>query len=138
MPDCVFCKIITGEVPSAKVYENDNVLAFLDINPVNPGHTLIIPKDHFENLSATPEDVLQELVVTSKKVAAAVLKAAGSGGFNLTVNNGAEAGQVVPHTHFHVIPRFNGDGHRLWAGKAYAAGEMEEMKEKIKNYVEKN
>ncbi len=138
MSDCIFCKIVEGVVPAAKVYENGKALAFLDINPVNPGHTLVIPKEHFENLSVTPEEVLRELVVTSKKVAAAVLKATGHNAFNLTVNNGPEAGQVVPHTHFHIVPRFNGDGHRLWPGKAYAAGEMEDMREKIQKYVEKN
>ncbi|MCX6779466.1 MAG: HIT family protein [Candidatus Magasanikbacteria bacterium] len=138
MPDCIFCKIISGEVPSAKVYEDDKVLAFLDINPVNPGHTLVIPKTHFNNFSSTTDGDLESLVVASKKIAAAILRATGHDAFNLTVNNGVEAGQVVPHTHFHIIPRFNGDGHRLWAGKAYAAGEMEEMGGRIKKYVEEN
>jgi len=136
--DCVFCKIINGEVPSAKIFENDKVLAFLDINPVNPGHTLVIPKSHFENLTVTPDDFLQELMAASKKIAVAILRATDTTAFNLTVNNGPEAGQVVPHTHFHIIPRFNGDGHRLWTGKAYAIGEMEQMGEKIKKYVEEN
>ncbi|KKR49299.1 MAG: Histidine triad (HIT) protein [Candidatus Magasanikbacteria bacterium GW2011_GWC2_40_17] len=136
--DCIFCKIISGEIPSFKIYENNQVLAFLDINPVNPGHTLIIPKDHYYNFSDTPEEILCELIRAAKKVAPAVLKGAGAKSFNLTINNGAEAGQVVPHTHFHIVPRFNGDGYRLWPGKAYAAGEMEELGQRIKNYVEEN
>lgn len=136
--DCLFCKIVKGELPSVKVYENDKILAFLDLNPVNQGHVLVIPKEHFENLSTTTDEVLGELVKVSKKVGAAVLAATGNPAFNLTVNNGKESGQVVSHTHFHIIPRFNGDGLRLWSGKAYAAGEMEAMGEKIKQYVEKN
>lgn len=136
--DCIFCKIISGEIPSFKIYENEKILAFLDINPVNPGHTLVIPKDHYYNFSDTPEEVLCELIKVTKKIAPAVLKGAGAESFNLTINNGAEAGQVVPHTHFHIVPRFNGDGHRLWPGKAYATGEMEELFQKIKNYVEKD
>lgn len=138
MSDCIFCKIVKGELPCVKVYETEKVLAFLDLNPVNQGHTLVIPKEHFENLSSTTDEFLSELVVVSKKIGAAVLAATGSVAFNLTVNNGKEAGQVVAHTHFHIIPRFNGDGLRLWSGKAYAAGEMEAMGEKIKQYVEKN
>ena len=77
MPDCIFCKIVSGTVPSAKVYENDAVVAFLDINPVNSGHTLVVPKEHFENLTATPDAVVEELLAASKKVAAAILKATG-------------------------------------------------------------
>ncbi|MBI5731782.1 MAG: HIT family protein [Candidatus Magasanikbacteria bacterium] len=137
MSECVFCKIISNEIPSVKVYETGRVLAFLDINPVNPGHVLVVPKEHYTNMLETPEEVLKELIAAAKKIAPAVLKGTGASAFNLTVNNGPEAGQVVAHTHFHIIPRFNGDGYRLWGGRAYAASEMEEAGKKIrKNLTE--
>lgn len=135
MNDCVFCKIIKGELPCVKVYEDGKVLAFLDISPVNPGHTLVVPKEHFENILDTPEDVLSEMIKIVKKIASAVLKGSGAEAFNLGVNNGAAAGQVVQHIHFHVMPRFAGDGYKLWGSKPYGAGEMEEAGNKIKKHL---
>lgn len=130
--DCIFCKIIRGELPSVKVYEDEKILAFLDISPVNPGHTLVVPKEHFENILDTPEETLSELITAVKKLAPAVMKGSGAPAFNLGVNNGSEAGQVVQHTHFHVMPRYQGDGYKLWGSKPYGAGEMENIGEKIR------
>lgn len=135
MSDCIFCKIIKGELPSAKVYEDDKTVAFLDIKPVNPGHVMVIPKEHHETILDTPEDVLAAIMLAVKKIAPAVLKAVGSEGFNLGVNNGAVAGQLVPHLHFHIMPRLPGDGHGLWDGRAYANGEMQNVAAKIRSNI---
>lgn len=131
--DCIFCKIVGGEIPSYKVYEDDNVLAFLDITPVNPGHTLVIPKKHYENLFDLPEEEAKKLIVAIKKIAPAVLAGTGAKGFNLGLNNGGTAGQIVNHIHFHIMPRFENDDYELWHGQAYMDGQAAEVLEKIKN-----
>ena len=133
MQECVFCKIVAGEIPANKVYEDDMYLAFLDISPVNPGHALVIPKAHYPDLPATPDEVLSGLAVTLKKVAAAIMKAMGVQGFNVTVNNGSVAGQVVEHVHFHVIPRLANDGQDIWHGKPYAEGEATRVADKTRS-----
>ncbi len=132
MPEnCIFCKIIEGNIPSSKVYEDDKVLAFLDIGPVNKGHTLVIPKLHCETLFDVPDELLQYLITKVKKIANAVMKAADAGGLNIGVSNYPTAGQVVPHAHFHLMPRHAGDGLRHWPQGRYAEGEMEEFRKKI-------
>ncbi len=132
MSTCIFCKIIAGEIPSYKVYEDENVLAFLDITPVNAGHTLVVPKTHYENLLDLPEDLAQKLIAVIKKIAPAILKGASAEGFNLGLNNGSVAGQLVPHFHWHIMPRFANDNFELWRGRKYEAGEAEEVLMKIK------
>ena len=107
--DCVFCGIAEGEVPSFKVYEDEQVLAFLDINPFAKGHTLVIPKEHYQGLLDTDDKVLADLITKVKKVAAHVALSLGCDGFNILQNNGAAAGQTVRHVHFHIIPRWNGN-----------------------------
>ena len=109
-PNCIFCKIVAGEIPSEKVYEDGDVVAFVDINPTSRGHTLVIPKDHYANLLTTPEDVLKKTVAVLPKIAKAAVEATGSQGFNVLQSNSPCAGQVVPHVHFHVVPRNPGDG----------------------------
>ncbi len=135
MAECVFCKIIKGEIPSVKVYENHKVVAFLDINPVNPGHTLVVPKEHFENLLDGGEEILKEIMFTIKKVAWGITKAFDLKGFNVGQNNGAIAGQIVPHLHWHIIPRFENDGLEPWPRKGYKEGEMAEIGEKIRKEI---
>lgn len=131
--DCLFCKIIRGEIPSAKVYEDKHSFAFLDINPVNPGHTLFVPKKHFTNLYETPDETLKEITPTIKKLAVAVKKAVSADGINIGMNNDSAAGQLIFHAHFHIIPRHAEDGFRHWRGKrAYKDGEMNQTAEKIK------
>ena len=121
MSDCVFCKIIAGELPSWKVYETDTVLAFMDIGPVVKGHTLVIPKAHHENVTTLPDDQLAAVMVVARKIARAQLEGLGAEGVNLHQANGAAAGQVVPHFHVHVIPRFKSDGHHWnWKAQSYA------------------
>ena len=131
--DCIFCKIIAGVIPSFKVYEDENVLAFLDIAPVNPGHTLIVPKKHFTNLEEIPEGELCKLAIAIKKIGKAVKDGLGVEGYNVMENNDPIAGQIVPHLHFHVIPRRSGDGLKLWPQGKYGPGEAEEAVKKIKD-----
>ncbi|MFH0856297.1 MAG: HIT family protein [bacterium] len=131
MTDCIFCKIIRGDVPSYKVYEDDFIYAFLDIIPINKGHILVVPKEHHENILDTPEELLCKIIKVVKNIAPIALKAVGSEGFNLGVNNGTIAGQIVSHLHFHIVPRFLYDGHQLFQGGAYEAGEAEDIQEKI-------
>jgi histidine triad (HIT) family protein len=135
MQDCLFCKIIAGEIPAEKIFENDKVLAFLDITPVNPGHTLVIPKAHRENLVDTEDGLLCEIILTVKKLAPIIAQAVGAEGYNLGVNSGTAAGQIIFHTHFHIMPRFSGDGHTHWSKKPYKEGEMAIVVEKIKQLM---
>jgi histidine triad (HIT) family protein len=109
-PDCIFCKIVAGELPSIKVYENDCVLAFMDINPTASGHTLVIPKDHSEDLLSTDADMLLRVSAVLPRIARAVVTATEASGFNVLQSNGGCAGQIVPHVHFHIVPRREGDG----------------------------
>ena len=107
-PDCLFCRIAAGDIPSVKVHETDRTLAFLDISPVEKGHTLVISKRvHSETILDTPADVAAELLAAARLVAAAMVRA-GFGGVNLVQNNFPDGGQAVPHIHFHVIPRAKG------------------------------
>ena len=129
---CVFCKILAGDIPAAKVYEDDKVLAFLDIAPFNFGHTLVIPKAHCHGLSDMPGEYRDALFAAAAKSAPAVLRVTGATGFNLLLNNGSVAGQEVPHAHLHIIPRFVDDKVLLGASqKKYEGEELDEMKEKI-------
>ena len=129
--DCIFCKIIKKGTPADFVYENDKVVAFLDIRPINKGHLLVVPKKHFTDMLATPDDVLAEISSVAKKIAAAAVKATNADGFNIGMNNGAAAGQLVMHAHLHVIPRFSNDGLRHWPGKELPKEEMQEIRNKI-------
>lgn len=107
MEDCIFCKIINGEIPCHKVYEDENVFAFLDANPTSRGHTLVVPKEHVENIhEASGMDYMWDAVV---KVSDAVRDAFDAEGLNISQNNGEIAGQEVMHLHFHVTPRYTGD-----------------------------
>ncbi|WP_221288086.1 HIT family protein [Stygiolobus caldivivus] len=108
MDSCVFCKIVKGELKSQKVYEDENVIAFLDINPIHKGHTLVISKKHYDNIYEIPEEELEKLIVVVKKVAIAIKKL-GADGVNIVQNNDEAAGQRVFHIHFHVVPRYHGD-----------------------------
>lgn len=130
--DCIFCKIIAGEIPSKKIYEDENVLSFLDISPVNFGHTLVIPKKHYADLLSADEATLASLILAVKKIAPILIQVVGASGFNLNLNNGSVAGQVVDHLHFHIIPRFIDDGLKLWSGGDYDHQRSEKIVEEIK------
>jgi histidine triad (HIT) family protein len=129
MDDCIFCKIVRGEIPSAKVLENEKVLAFLDINPVSKGHTLVIPKAHYGAYSEMPLDVIAALGEALQKIGTAVKSQLDFAGFNILLNNDRAAGQLIDHSHFHLIPRNVGDGVMDWPPvRRYAEGEMETIR----------
>lgn len=129
--DCIFCKIVKKEIPSEKIYEDEIVFAFLDIRPVNIGHTLIVPKEHFKNIFDLPEDTLTHMMKVVKKISIA-LKKFGSDGINIHINNEKAAGQIVFHSHIHLIPRFEGDNLFHWPGRdLYKEAETKEVAKKI-------
>ena len=131
--DCIFCKIIAGEIPAFKLYEDDATFAFMDINPANDGHALVIPKDHAKNVHAISDDSISRTVITAKKIAAAVDKTVSPGGINLVQCNGPAAGQSVFHFHMHVLPRLEGDELKLnWGLKPGNMDAIEKLAEKIK------
>lgn len=130
--NCIFCQIIKRESPASIVYEDPNSLAFLDIHPVNPGHTLLVPKKHFDRIAETSDDALQYLLPAAKKVGIALQEALSAEGFNIIINNGATAGEIVSHTHIHLIPRFKTDNLKHWPGQDYIQGEAKSVAAKIK------
>ncbi|MBU0662841.1 MAG: HIT family protein [Candidatus Diapherotrites archaeon] len=134
--ECIFCKIIEGEIPSDKIYEDEQTFAFLDIAPTTKGHALIVAKNHAENIEAVSEDDLCAMAATVKKIGKAIMDALGVEGYNVIINNRKAAGQVVPHVHFHIIPRYPDDGLKLWAQGKYAGNEGAEHAEKIKKALQ--
>ena len=136
MEDCIFCKIINGKIPAAKVYEDSRVISFLDIMPANKGHCLVLPKKHSQTLVEMSEDDLIATIKAAKKVASALSLSFGNGSFNIVMNNGKEAGQLVNHAHMHIIPRFQKDRLRIkWSHLKYEGDEMKEYTEKIKKFL---
>jgi len=132
-PNCIFCKIIAGQIPSVRVYEDEDVVAFLDIAPLAPGHTLVVPRRHCVNLLDAPHEALSALMAAAPKVARAVTRATGAEGFNFAQFNGPCSGQVVMHLHFHIIPRKPGDGVSFrWKQGQYAEGEMAALGAKVR------
>ncbi len=126
MSGCIFCKIAAGQISAAKIYEDEVVFAFLDIGPISDGHTLVIPKQHFERLHDCPSEVLGRICSRLGKIAGAVAAAMKSEGYNVLCNNGRAAGQVVEHLHFHIIPRDSGDGlFKSWPSYKYRQGQAE-------------
>ncbi|HEX6978416.1 MAG TPA: HIT family protein [Alphaproteobacteria bacterium] len=132
-PNCVFCKIVAGTIPSFKIYEDAKTIAFLDINPVNPGHTLVIPKAHAPNLMTSDDGDLAAVMATVRRVASAVDKSLSPYGINLLQANGPGAAQSVLHFHMHVIPRVKDDNLMMnWALKAGDKAELAAMAERIR------
>ena len=122
--NCVFCAIAANEIPSFKVYEDDLVLAYLDINPFSKGHTLVIPKEHSSGLLDTSDETLAALVARVKKVASHLKTELPCDGFNILQNNGEAAGQTVMHIHFHIVPRYGKEEISFVSQK----GDMDELK----------
>ena len=132
MENCIFCKIVKEEIPAHKVYEDEDVLAFLDIAPVNVGHSLVIPKKHFIDIHETPSNIMGKIMEVAKKISTAIKAGVGADGINIHMNNEEAAFQVVFHAHVHVIPRFLGDGFKEWQGKkSYTEGEEQITAKKI-------
>ena len=135
---CIFCRIANGDIPCAKVYEDDTVLAFLDLSPVHPGHTLIIPKKHYKDMLEVSCEIAPAVFQALQKVGGAVMKATGATGFNVMQNNGLSAGQTMFHIHWHIIPRFDGDGLGAWEqGKYPDAAAMQAMAASVASCLEK-
>lgn len=138
MEECVFCRIAAGRIPSVKVFETQEILAFLDIGPVSDGHTLVIPKEHCSRLDDCPAQTVSSLAVVLSQVSGAVQRAMKADGYNVLCNNGRAAGQIVEHLHFHIIPRRDGDGlFRNWPSFRYSPGRAEELAGKIRKELEK-
>jgi len=134
---CVFCKIVAGEIPSEKIYEDDDILAFLDVTPINAGHALVIPKKHYENLFDLPDDILKKISIKLRDLGKAVKEGVEAEGLNIGMNNREAAGQLVPHAHFHLIPRYVSDGYKHWGGRKYKDGEISTVAEKIRKNIQK-
>lgn len=124
--DCIFCKIVAGEIPCFKLYEDSATLSFMDINPANEGHALVIPKEHWQNVYVIPDGQFAAVAITVKKIAQAIASALSPDGVNVVQANGEGAAQSVQHFHMHVLPRALGDGLKLnWGLKP---GDMERIK----------
>lgn len=133
MEDTVFAKIIRREIPADIVYEDDDTLAFLDIAPNHPGHTLVIPKKPYRNLFDADEATLMSIMRTAKRVAHAIKDAVHADGMNIQMNNEPAANQAVFYAHMHVIPRYDGDGLKPFTPGTYAHDEQpKEIAEKIR------
>jgi histidine triad (HIT) family protein len=131
-PDCIFCKIVTGAIPAAKVLETPEAIAFLDINPVNRGHTLVVPKAHHPHLADIPDAIAAATGALLPRLCRAVRAATGADGLNVIVNNGEATGQTIDHCHWHIIPRFGDDAVNWpWPHSPYIGDELGQMKLRI-------
>jgi histidine triad (HIT) family protein len=129
---CLFCKMAAGQIPVVKIFEDDVVLAFLDINPISDGHTLVIPKRHFEKLHECPAEILSEVSLRLGNIAGAVASAMNADGYNVLCNNGRAASQLIDHLHFHIIPRKTEDGvFNRWPAHKYSEGRIEKIAKRI-------
>lgn len=130
MDKCIFCKIVRGEIPSTNLFESGNVLSFLDIMPAAKGHALVIPKKHYATLLDMPHEEMKEVMEAVQKVAAAVMSTLKAEGFNVIQSNKEVAGQIIPHVHFHIVPRSKNDNISF----EWERGEAE--KEELAKYAE--
>ncbi len=130
--DCIFCKIACGEIPSATVYEDDMFRVILDMGPATKGHALILPKEHYKDLTVLDEKYASKALVLAGKIGSAMKKALGCSGFNIVQNNGESAGQTVHHFHIHIIPRYdNGPDMVSWKPGKADADELKNVAEAI-------
>ncbi|MDH7598838.1 MAG: HIT family protein [Sedimentisphaerales bacterium] len=133
---CIFCRIANGQIGAAKVFEDKDVVAFLDIAPVSDGHCLVVPKGHYPTLDQCPPEALARIGQVAVAVARAAIAVTGADGYNLLCNNGRAAGQVIAHAHVHVIPRRLNDGlFDKWPSYQYPAGLIEQLAGKIRQKV---
>jgi histidine triad (HIT) family protein len=138
-PHCVFCKIVQGVIPSVRVLETDQAVAFLDIGPLNPGHTLLLPRSHHAHLGELPDELAAHLGALLPRLCRAVKAATGAAGLNVVVNMGRAAGQTIDHCHWHIIPRSPGDPvHWPWPQGSYSGGELDEMKARIARELDRD
>lgn len=135
---CIFCDIIKGIEPAEIIYQDEDVISFLDIRPINFGHALVIPKNHYENFLAVPSKEINSVINITQKIADGVSKGLGCDGFNIIANNGTAAGQTVFHFHFHIIPRYKTDTFKYRPKlKNYENGSMKDFADKIRIAVNK-
>ncbi len=131
MNDCIFCKIVSGEISSYKIYEDDKVMAFLDVLPIHPGHTIVIPKKHVPDVEDLSDEDISAMAVSIKKIGRSIMDGLDVKGYSILLDNKDAANQHVPHVHFHVVPRKEGDGLERWPQGGYGDGEAEEIVNKI-------
>jgi len=134
--NCIFCDIVARKSTAEILYEDDDILSFLDIRPVNFGHTLVIPKTHYENFISVPDETLAKLISATKKISSSIVESLNPDGFNVITNNGRAAGQSIYHFHFHIIPRYNDDDFNFRLNlKKYFGDSMKEYADKIRKAV---
>ena len=131
---CIFCRIIAGEIPASRVLETDKALAFLDVGPLKPGHTLLIPKQHHARLPELPDDLAAATALLLPRLCRAIQQVTQADGLNVLVNVGPDAGQSVEHVHWHIIPRHGGDAIAWpWHAGRYPEGELETTQAAIRD-----
>jgi len=135
--ECIFCEIKNRNAEAEILFEDEHIIAFLDIQPVNYGHTLVITKNHYDNFLTVPKDELNRLMLATQFIAGAVKRSMNADGFNIISNNGNSAGQSVYHFHFHIIPRFNHDFNLKPAVKSYSTGSMKEYADQVRTFISK-
>jgi histidine triad (HIT) family protein len=137
MPDCIFCKIAGGRIPCHKLYEDDKILAFLDVGPLSEGHALIIPKTHHRTIDGMPDDLAAACGALLPRLSRAVCSATGATAWNVLQNNGAAAHQAVDHVHFHIIPKTTDGGLGInWPAGKLADDRGREMAERIRREMD--
>jgi len=135
--ECIFCNIKDRLAEAEIIFEDEHILAFLDIQPVNYGHTLVIPKKHYDNFLTVPKDELEKIIHATQFIAGVVKRSLNADGFNVISNNGNPAGQSVYHFHFHIIPRFDNDFTLKPVVKNYSQGTLQEYGEQIRSFISK-
>ena len=135
--ECIFCRIAAKEIPAAMIHEDEDLMVFMDIGPIIKGHALVAPKQHYDPVTETPDEILTRLHLMAKKIAQVQMNALGAEGVNIMQNNGKAAGQEVPHIHIHVIPRFSDDGHHWnWNAKSYEdPDEMKALADRLRDLL---
>ena len=134
--ECIFCRIVAGEIPSTKVAESDLAYSFLDIGPIAKGHALVVPKDHYVTLDDMPAEVTAAVHELAARVAPVLQKAVGAEGLNVLQNNGRVAGQVVMHLHVHLIPRWSGDGLKWpWPARQADPAELKQIADRVSSQL---
>jgi histidine triad (HIT) family protein len=135
--DCVFCNIASKASEAEILFENEKFIAFLDVNPINYGHTLVIPKTQYDNFLTIPTKELEELTKLTQYLAGAVKRSLNSSGFNVISNNGSSAGQSIYHFHYHIIPRYDNDFQMRPRTIEYHESEIGQYGDKIRNAISK-
>ena len=131
MENCIFCKIIRGELPCYKIYEDEKVLAFLDLHPLSQGHTLVIPKKHAQDIFEIEPEELKQLILVVQKLSRIIMEKLGAQGINILQRNKTGAGQEVSHMHFHIVPRFDGDSVALPPESGYKEEDIKNIHERL-------